>query len=412
VDEGHTLCESSIHFCFERELSCVPGRGARGEGTGLSSASLCVTLSKYHQTDSEKLYLYQVAARMRFEYYHEGLDELPKLSVDGTVANSIHFSHWQGNLTPRKVKADTSTEIALNLVAAPNCDELTRGIELVTNNHFDTDGVLSVWTMLNAERALPLRERLISAAEAGDFCEYTTDAAARASITIQGPDQPHPNEETGSPLANHLAGDIVTDDARRYALVLPQVERVLTRTDDYEPLWRSAWQRTAAALESFACGKSCVEEFADARLSLITLSTELFGPAGFDPAEHSIPLMAISYNARGQLFLIGAPMKGRWSYRVDYPYYSWAETVSRPAIVRRNFQALITRLNELENSGAGEWRADTSELSSAFKFMDHGGAPAASALTPLRVAEEVRLALLEEVSEDGRTKKTAGASND
>src|SRR2546423_10067795 len=95
---------------------------------------------------------------MRFEYYHAGLKDVPKLSVDGTVENSIHFSHWQGNHTPPEVKADTSTEIALNLVAAPDREELTKGIELVTNNHFDTDGVLSVWTVLTGERATRLRE--------------------------------------------------------------------------------------------------------------------------------------------------------------------------------------------------------------------------------------------------------------
>ena len=52
--------------------------------------------------------------------------------------------------TPAEVKADTSTEIALNLVASPNRAALTQGIELVTNNHFDTDGVLSCWTVLTA----------------------------------------------------------------------------------------------------------------------------------------------------------------------------------------------------------------------------------------------------------------------
>ncbi len=77
---------------------------------------------------------------MRFEYYHDGLANVPKLSVDGTVDNAIHFSHWKGNQTPASVKADTSTEIALNLAAAPNRAELTGGIDLVTNNHFDTDG--------------------------------------------------------------------------------------------------------------------------------------------------------------------------------------------------------------------------------------------------------------------------------
>src|ERR1044072_3885071 len=82
---------------------------------------------------------------MRFEFYTEALDNVPKLSSDGTVDNSIHFSHWQGNHTPAEVKADTSTEIALNLVASPNRDALTQGIELVVNNHFDTDGALSCW---------------------------------------------------------------------------------------------------------------------------------------------------------------------------------------------------------------------------------------------------------------------------
>src|SRR5438128_11560347 len=98
---------------------------------------------------------------MRFEYYSDAIADVPKLSVDGTVDNAIHFSHWQGNKTPASVKADTSTEIALNVVAAANRDELTQGIDLVTNNHFDTDGVLSGRTILNGERPLPLRDQLI-----------------------------------------------------------------------------------------------------------------------------------------------------------------------------------------------------------------------------------------------------------
>jgi hypothetical protein len=41
---------------------------------------------------------------MRFEFYHPGLDTVPKLSVDGTVSNSLHFSHWEGNETPFELK--------------------------------------------------------------------------------------------------------------------------------------------------------------------------------------------------------------------------------------------------------------------------------------------------------------------
>src|ERR1044071_5821749 len=121
---------------------------------------------------------------MRFEFYHSGLENIPKLSVDGTVSNSVHLSHWNGNETPAAVKADTSTEIALNVVALPNIDAITQGIQLVTNNHFDTDGVLSVWTMLNGERALTLRDKLIAAAEAGDFSELSSTDGVRVSIVM------------------------------------------------------------------------------------------------------------------------------------------------------------------------------------------------------------------------------------
>ncbi len=38
--------------------------------------------------------------KMRFEFYSDAIAAEPKLSVDGTVDNAIHFSHWKGNETP------------------------------------------------------------------------------------------------------------------------------------------------------------------------------------------------------------------------------------------------------------------------------------------------------------------------
>lgn len=329
---------------------------------------------------------------MRFEYYHDKLANTPKLSVDGTVDNAIHFSHWKGNQTPESVKADTSTEIALNVVSAPSRDELTHGIELVTNNHFDTDGVLSVWTMLNGERAQGLREKLIAAAEAGDFSELSTPAGVRASIVIQGSDPP---TDVGSPLARQLAGAEVTDEARAYELVLPHVERVLARTNDYASLWVDPWNRITTALESFAKGSSRVDEDQETKLSLVMLSPEIFSSAGFKPTRHSAPFTAISHHARGRVFLIATPLDGGWAYRIDYPYYSWAETIVRPKIERHDFSSLIARLDEAEQNPAGQWKIDTSELASAAKFSDAHGRLAASSLTPDVVASQVRDALVD-----------------
>ncbi|HXI23981.1 MAG TPA: DUF6687 family protein [Pyrinomonadaceae bacterium] len=335
---------------------------------------------------------------MRFEFYSDAIAEVPKLSVDGTVDNAIHFSHWNGNKTPASVKADTSTETVLNVVAAPNRNELTRSIDLVTNNHFDTDGVLSVWAMLTGERALDLRDRLVAAAEAGDFSEFSSTDGVRASIVIQGSDSPI--DKSGSPLAQQIAGRPITDEAQQYVLVLPHIEHVIKHTNQYEPLWRESWKKIETALDSFAKDESLVEEFADAKLSLITLAPTIFGPAGFDPQQHSAPFTAISHHAHGELFLIATPLNGGWAYRIDYPYYSWAETVVRPKIKRRDFTSLVAQLNKLEQNNHGDWRVDTSELSSAMKFSDSENRLAASRLTPDLAAKQVRQTLSELRSRD------------
>ena len=315
---------------------------------------------------------------MRFEFYTEALANTPKLSVDGTVDNSIHFSHWQGNTTPTEVKADTSTEIALNLVASPNRAALTNGIELVTNNHFDTDGVLSVWTVLNGERALAYRELLVSAAEAGDFSEHTSDDGVRVSIAIQGSDQASPNNDDGSPLARLLAGEEVDDEARAYELVLPEVARLLTNINNYESLWREGWERLAAAIESFERGESKVAEYS--KISLVTLAPELFE---FSPT-------VISKYAHGELFVIGIPTGGGWFYRLDYPYYSWAETVVRPRIARRDLSGALQLLNSKEGNREGRWQMDDREMTSAVKFLDSGRTLAISRLEPQDVVEALK----------------------
>ena len=331
---------------------------------------------------------------MRFEYYHEGLESASKLSVDGLVPNSVHFSHWEGNETPDEVKADTSTEIALNLVESADKLELTKGLDLVTNNHFDTDGVLSVWTVLTGERALDLRDKLIAAAEAGDFSEFTTENAVRASIVIQGSDQASPNNETGSPLARYLAGKEVDDEAKAYELVLPEVERVLTRTNEYEHLWREGWQMVAAAIESFERGASTVEEFPDAHFSLVTLAPDVFSATGFNPTRHAAPYTAISHYAKSQLFVIATRAQDGWIYRIDYPYYSWAETIVRPRIALRDFNDLLAQLNQVERSARGQWKSDNREMTSAVKFLADDGTLAGSKLQPDEVAKITRAELL------------------
>ena len=221
----------------------------------------------------------------------------------------------------------------------------------------------------------------------------------RASITIQGSDQASPNSETGSPLAAHLAGKEINDDAEAYKFVLPEVERLLRNTDEYESLWRSGWEAIANAIESFEKGQSQVAEYTEARISLVTLAPEIFSPSGFNPTRHAAPYTAISRYARGQIFLIATPLRDGWTYRIDYPYYSWAETVMRPKVKRHDFGALISQLNQIEESNEGRWKVDNSEMTSALKFLDPSNILTSSKLRPDKLVSLMQADLHERVAQ-------------
>jgi hypothetical protein len=90
-----------------------------------------------------------IALARRFQFVEESYKgNVPAISCDGLVPGaSLDLTHWQGNRTPSQYKADTSTEIALNFVAAPESGERWADA-VVVNNHFDTDGVLAAWVVL------------------------------------------------------------------------------------------------------------------------------------------------------------------------------------------------------------------------------------------------------------------------
>src|SRR5262245_48293696 len=94
------------------------------------------------------------ALERRFEFYREDLDPAVTLVVDGVAPAVLNLSHWPGNRTPSRYRADTTTEMALHLAGDPQRERFLEGIRIVSNNHFDTDGLLSAWAVLHPDEAL------------------------------------------------------------------------------------------------------------------------------------------------------------------------------------------------------------------------------------------------------------------
>jgi hypothetical protein len=104
----------------------------------------------------------------------------PVLSVDGAFgAPGLNLSHWPGNKTPLALKRDLSTGIALAFAELPTeeRERLTEGCTALVNNHFDTDGVLSMFAILHPNQALANAPRLLDAAAAGDLFRCPSEEA-------------------------------------------------------------------------------------------------------------------------------------------------------------------------------------------------------------------------------------------
>jgi hypothetical protein len=167
---------------------------------------------------------------------------------------------------------------------------------------------------------------------------------------------------------------------------LPEIERLITHIDEYESLWSDGWEKVANAIESFEHGRSQVTEISGSGISVITLAPEIFSGSGFNPTRHAAPYTAISHYAKGTFFVIAIPTDGGWFYRLDYPYYSWAETVVRPTVPRRNLKKALQFLSQKETSTSGSWQKDSHEMTSALKFLDEQRTLAPSKLAPDVVA--------------------------
>jgi uncharacterized protein DUF6687 len=236
---------------------------------------------------------------MRFVYVPFGGTAPPAaVACDGLVAGAaLDLSHWSHNRTPVHLKADTSVEIALAFAR----ERGEHDVRNIANNHFDTDGVLAVWTLLSPEIALAHAPTIIAAAESGDFSEWPRDERGLwldAAIT-------------------KLAG--VFADAQAYARLLPMLDDLVPAIDGREDLWGEAYRELLEVERSIDDGRISIAK--EGRVAVCRHA----------PREREIPGEWISRRrpAGTDRVLLAFEQSGRFQYRYELPRYAWADTVVR-----------------------------------------------------------------------------------
>lgn len=248
------------------------------------------------------------------------------ISCDGLVAGAaLDLSHWVGNRTPAELKADTSTEIALNFGKSPFRERFASAP--VVNNHFDTDGVLSCWAVIHPEAAWRRRELMVAAAEAGDFQEWPAD---QRGILVDA--------------AFVKLGEAAGGDAAAYAKVLPQVDELLAFIGEREDLWGPVWKAITAAMA--AVNASRVEASFTGSLGILR--------HGEGEAEVPGPVLSRLLRPRSRRHLLAfAEPGGLHRYRYELPRHAWADTVVRPVLDPPDARSLASFLGP-------PWRASPS----------------------------------------------------
>ena len=283
----------------------------------------------------------------RFMPYRD-IGPRPNIIVDGAPLKStvLTLSHWPNNSTPAELKRDTSTETVFAYLDAPH---LHRAAAVVSNNHFDEDGLFSMYALCAPADALDYRELLIDASRAGDFGVFESRDAARLCFAI---------ESCAAPDTSPLAADVFTGCERQrvaalYPAMLDYLPGLLQELRAREALWSSQDTQLEASLGLIQSGVVTIEEHAEVDLAVVRIPHDLGSEVAhryLRPEPAPVHPFAIHRYTDCNRILRA---QGR-SYELQYRYESWVQLASRRPALRADLAVLAAELNRIDNA-PGTW---------------------------------------------------------
>lgn len=302
----------------------------------------------------------------------EDLRGEPHAVVNGArlPGTALALSHWPDSGTPAALAADTSALIVNRYLRSK-----TAGPELraVTNNHYDEDGLLGIWLLLERPaEGSPERALALAAAEAGDFGTWTDPWAARVAIAAMAMAERDrtPFPEVGRALARAGA----TDPAGQlYLAILPRTGGLLADPERYAVTWRSEWEVVEHDIALLDSGAATIEDHPGGDVAIVRAPRPLH-----DMAVHPRTPRTRILTATPDGILV-----------LRHRYETWVTYASRALSPRVELGPLLPGLQAAERGG-GAWRFDGVETMRARLYAaDREGRPVASSLGPERLAAEV-----------------------
>jgi hypothetical protein len=304
---------------------------------------------------------------MRYVPY-EALDGIPNVVVDGArhADSLIVLSHWPKSGSPPELRDDLSAQIAFHYLDRP---DLHVEAEAVSNNHFDQDGLMSMYALVDPDAAQARRARAIDVARMGDFDTYEDRDSARIAWAI---------------AALATAPDV--EDA--YAELLPRVPELLDHPERRRDLWADEDEHLARSEAGVASGEITIVEQPDLDLALVTVPED-WSP---QPAHFFTPVVQQAVHATAVhnatdccrvLYL-----RGR-HYRLQYRYETWVQHTAHPP-GRIDLTTLAEELSALEPGDARWAFGGVAGIAPALELVGAGDDPESAIASEDLVARVTR----------------------
>jgi hypothetical protein len=306
----------------------------------------------------------RLPSSLPFEPY-EAASGRPHVMVDGAARESsvLTLSHWPESPTPPALARDVSADIVLEylevasawnsggrlpggLRSAGRAVAAAAAAECVTNDHFDEDGLMSVFALVDPRRALDHAEQIVDVASCGDFGVVRSEVAAQVSFAVM-------------PMAAAEAGAGAGTSAC-YGAVLPLVPELLERPDRFERYWATEAEELAIGRSALAVGDVEIVEHRDCRLDLAVVTrlgpaAALSGRERAAGASGGLPIHAVAVHSATTASRILA-FDGEWC-ELYLRYEGWVRFASRRVPLRPDLGPLALLLSAEEPSGV-LWEAN------------------------------------------------------
>jgi hypothetical protein len=315
------------------------------------------------------------------------LRQQPTIVVDSVGLGAVlTLAHWRGAATPPALRDDTSAGSVLRALHQPATPGLN--VAAVTANHFDIDGFIGVWSLLNPVLALQHETLLRLVAVLGDFREIDlahplADDALKLVCWLNAEEKARFYEPFGAPVRRRREDEA---SAEKFDWFLPRFANMLQNPEAGRAAWQPEYGRVQQAAAISQSAQTTRRAYPEIGLTVVNTPAPLpyyalFGPtAGYD--------------------IVLSQYEGK-RYELEYKYTTWIDLASRPTLPRLVLAPLVARLNALETSRRA-WAADGitdtgpllrltgKKLGKAERYADPDGRPIyASSIAPEVLEREV-----------------------